>query len=117
MLRRDTRDFLYKLRRVHVQVLRKRLKAFCAVFDILGVVKLLFDDHVGHGIQDRDVGAYPQLHVSFGPTGQLNFPRVYNDQVGASPDGFFHPERYNGVRLCGVGTDHEEHVCAGDFLD
>ena len=98
-------------------MLRERLKAFRAVCDILGVVQLLFDDHVGHGVQDRDVGPDPQLHVPFGPVCQLNFPRVYNYEVGTSPHGFFHAERYDWVRLSGVGPDHEEHVRPGDFLD
>jgi hypothetical protein len=72
---------------------------------------------VGHGVQYRDIGAYPQLHVPFGPAGQFDLPGVHNDKVGASPHGFFHAERYDRVRFGGIGPDHQEHVRPGDLLD
>ena len=78
------------------------------------VVEALGDDHVGHRVDEGDVGAGQDGQVvgrlDVRAADQVDPPRVGHDQPGALAQPPLHPRGEDGVGVGRVGADQQDHV-------
>ncbi len=94
------------------------LKAFGAAADEVLVVEALFDDDVGHRLEDGNVGAGILAQPEGGEVGHANLARIDDDEFGPIlAHGAFEEVGDDGVGLGGVGAGDDEGVQVFHFGD
>ena len=108
---RDATDALGPFRREALQRLDVVVKIFGAGGDEVGVVTLLRDDDVRHGLEDGDVGARLLSQPERREVRQLDLARIDDDEFGIIlAHGFLKEEADDGVRLGGVAAGDDEGI-------
>ncbi|MNB76748.1 hypothetical protein D3C75_234190 [compost metagenome] len=108
--RADTGDGFNGFRRVALNDFAILFEAFRTRGDKRPVVQLLFNNHVPHRIQQRDVGAVFQRQVHIGNARGFNFARIADDNLRPFAFGFDHPIRHDRVRIRRVIPKDKNHV-------
>lgn len=72
---------------------------------------------VGHGVEERDVGARPDGQVTVCVARQFDSSRIDDDQLCASPGGLLNPRSDNRVVLGGIGPADENRARMFDVIE
>jgi len=84
--------------------------------NILLVVKVLFQDHMGKAVQYGDVGSRPNLQKYVGVLRELDPSRICNNKLLFVTDDFFlYHGPYDRVVFSRVGSDHKKRLRQGDL--
>lgn len=71
-----------------------------------------FHQQMQQTVEQREIGAGPQLKVQVGLLRGGGAPRVDNDQLGAGPQPVGHPQEQDRMAVGHIGADDEEQVSA-----
>ena len=104
----------HRLGREPGEMLLEPLEAFGVRLDVLPVVELLGHDHVHHGIEQRHVGAVPELQHVGGVALERLAARIHDDQLRAAFGRLLEIGGGDGMVLRRVGADHHDDVGVPD---
>ncbi len=93
---------------------RANSDGIAALGDIGAVLEAFGDDHMGHGIDDRDVGAGQELQVMLrldvGRAHDVDAARIDDDELGALAQALLHARGEDRMAIGRIGADHHDDV-------
>ena len=113
----DPAERRHPLRCEAADVRAKRLEALGEAVEVLPVEKPLLDDHVHDRVEQRHVGAGPELQHPGGMPLQPHAARVHDDQLAAALGELLEVGRGHRMVLGGVGADDDGEVGVLDLVE
>ena len=112
----QTGEFGDPRRRIVGEEFRHRRPALGVRRDEIGVDIAGFHQQMQQTVQQRKIGAGPELKVQVGLLRGCGAPRVDDYQLGAGPQPVGHPQEQDRMAVGHIGADDEEQVSAIDVV-